>query len=138
MEKDFVRKGMSPVAEIDRVYGTIGSRLRHDRVHGVTSFNPSVPCVAASTPTITVNVGYDIGRRQTIESRTPASNMSTSIAIPQGVNPAQGHSSYSKTAVVRLGEIRQISLLNDVRLNICVALPKSALKSVSTDLLSIS
>jgi hypothetical protein len=64
--------------------------------------------------------------------------MSTSIAIPQGVNPAQGHSSYSKTAVVRLGEIRQISLLDDVRLNICVALPKSALKSVSTDLLSIS
>jgi len=79
------------------------------------------PVAEISTPTNTVNVGYDIGRRQTIESRTPASNMSTSIAIPQGVNPAQGHSSYSKTTVVRLGEIRQISLPNDVRLNICVA-----------------
>jgi hypothetical protein len=43
MKKGFVRKGMSPVAEIDRVYGTIGSRLRHERVHGATFLEPGVP-----------------------------------------------------------------------------------------------
>jgi hypothetical protein len=73
--------------------------------------------------TLSVSVSYDAGRRQSIESKTPASTMPASRDIDAGADAILQHTSFSKSAVIKLGQMRQVRLPNDVRLQVCVALP---------------
>jgi hypothetical protein len=72
--------------------------------------------------TIRFNVSYDVGRGQSIETKGLASTTSSSLTMDPSVDVISGHQNVSRTAPVKLGEIRKIQLPNGVRLDVCVAL----------------
>lgn len=73
--------------------------------------------------TVSVDVTYDIDRRQTIEARTLTSSSVATDEIDPSVDEIKGHAEFQKTVVLPFGEIRRIKLPNGISVGVCVAKP---------------
>jgi hypothetical protein len=91
--------------------------------HGVVKpkFTYTIQNMRDGKATLAVNVSYDVGATQSIDSGGLTSWTKASTSIPPGFQVINGHATATMSAQIILGEFRQIRLPNDVRLNICVA-----------------